>query len=114
MAFKAYHYEHVNDFIRYYASELVRLDIIEVLDNGISNETDAKLFCDFIPTLLEQRLVDEKLGKDAPVDIGSAIISDLHYERPVPLSAMLALKLCGRPCWIRCSPIAVAAITKEP
>ena len=80
MTFKPYHYEHVNDFIRYYATEMVRLDVIEVLDKGISNETDAKLFCDFIPSLLDRRLADEKSGKDVSVDIGSGIISDLHYE----------------------------------
>ncbi len=80
MSFKPYHYEHVNDFIRYYATEMLRLDVIELLDKGISNEKDAKLFCDFIPILLDQRLADEKSGKNVPIDIGSAIISDLHYE----------------------------------
>lgn len=80
MTFKPYHYDHVNDFIRYYAKEMGRRDVIAVLDKGISNEADAKLFCDFIPPLLDQRLADEKSGKVVPVDIGSAIISDLHYE----------------------------------
>lgn len=80
MTFKPYHYDHVNDFIRYYASSMGRADIIAILDGGIASEQDAKVFCDFIPLLLDQRLADEKSAKNVPVENGSAIIADLHYE----------------------------------
>jgi len=80
MTFKPYHYDHINDFLRYYASSMDRSDIVEILDNGISSERDAKVFCEFIPLLLDQRLADERSGSDVPVENGSAIISDLHYE----------------------------------
>lgn len=80
MTFKPYHYSHIDDFIRYYASSLGYTEIIRILDSGISNEQDAKTFCDFIPVLLDQRLADEESGKIVPVENGSAIISDLHYE----------------------------------
>lgn len=80
MTFKPYHYDQISDFLRYYASSMGRPDVIAILDNGITSEQDAKVFCEFIPALLDQRLEDEKLGKTVPVDIGSAIISDLHYE----------------------------------
>lgn len=80
MTFKPYHYDHINDFLRYYASSLGRSDIIAILDSGISSEQDAKVFCEFIPLLLDQRLADEKAGKIVAVENGSAIISDLHYE----------------------------------
>ena len=80
MSFKPYHYAHVENFIRYYANSLGNLNVIRILDNGIKTESDAKTFCDFIPVLLDNRLADEKANKNVPVDIGSAIISDLHYE----------------------------------
>ena len=80
MSFKPYHYEHVSDFIRYYAKELACSSVIEIMEKGILSEQNARTFCDFIPVLLDARLADEKAGKHAPVDIGSAVISDLHYE----------------------------------
>lgn len=80
MSFKPYHYDYINDFLRYYAESLGYGDIITIMDKGISTEQDAKTFCDFIPVLLDQRLVDEKSGKQFPVEIGSAVIPDLHYE----------------------------------
>lgn len=80
MKFKPYHYYHVDDFLRYYASSLQRSDIVEILDEGISTEKEAKVFCDFIPVILDQRLADEESGKSVPIDIGSAVIPDLHYE----------------------------------
>ena len=80
MSFKPYHYDHVNDLIRYYAAELNRPQIIQILDAGIQSEIDARAFCDFIPELLDARIADENAGKTTPVEIGSAVISDLHYE----------------------------------
>ncbi|TGG93843.1 hypothetical protein E4656_06510 [Natronospirillum operosum] len=80
MTFKPYHYDHVNDLLRYYASSMARPDIIAILDNGISSERDAQVFCEFIPLLLDQRLVDEESGNDVPVENGSATIADLHHE----------------------------------
>lgn len=80
MTFKPYHYDHVNDFLRYYASSMGRADIVAILDGGITGEQDAKVFCDFIPLLLDQRLADEKSAKNVPVENGSAMIADLHYE----------------------------------
>ncbi|MGM8227481.1 hypothetical protein ACSV5M_12915 [Cellvibrio sp. ARAG 10.3] len=80
MTFKPYHYAYIDDFLRYYASSLGYTDVIRILDNGIATEQDAKVFCDFIPVVLDQRLADEESGKIAPLGNGSAIISDLHYE----------------------------------
>ncbi len=80
MTFKPYHYDHINDFLRYYASTLGYTDIVAILDNGIFTEQEASTFCEFIPVLLDQRLADEESGKSLPVEIGSAVISDLHYE----------------------------------
>lgn len=80
MIFKPYLYDHIDDFLRYYALSLGRTDVIQILDNGISTEKEAKTFCDFIPVVLDQRLADEESGKVVPVESGSAIISDLHYE----------------------------------
>ncbi len=80
MKFKPYHYEHVDDFLHYYASSLGYSEITRILDEGISTEKDAKVFCDFIPVILDQRLADEESGKAVPIDIGSAVIPDLHYE----------------------------------
>lgn len=80
MTFKPYHYNYINDILRYYASSLGYTNIIAILDNGISTELEAKAFCEFIPVLLDQRLADEESGKSLPVEIGSAIIPDLHYE----------------------------------
>lgn len=80
MKFTPYHYEHVDEFIRYYADELDYPTVVEILDKGITSEKDARTFCDFIPILLDQRLADENSGKKPPVDIGSGVISDLHYE----------------------------------
>lgn len=80
MTFKPYHYAHIDDFLRYYALSLGHYDVIKVLDRGISTEDDAKTFCEFIPVLLDQRLADEESGKKVPVENGSAVISDLHYE----------------------------------
>jgi hypothetical protein len=80
MTFKPYHYDHIDDFLRYYALSLGRTDVIQILDNGISTEKEAKTFCDFIPVVLDQRLADEESGKVVPVESGSATISDLHYE----------------------------------
>lgn len=80
MIFKPYHYDHIDDFLRYYALSLGRTDVIQILDDGISTEKEAKTFCDFIPVVLDQRLADEESGKVVPVESGSAIISDLHYE----------------------------------
>ena len=80
MTFQPYHYDHINDFLRYYASSLGHAEIIRILDNGISTEQDAKIFCNFIPLILDQRLLDEEAGKSLPIEIGSAIIPDLHYE----------------------------------
>lgn len=80
MSFTPYHYHHVNDFLRYYASSMARADIIAILDRGIYTEQDAKVFCDFIPLLLDRLLADEKSAKNVPVENGSGIIADLHYE----------------------------------
>lgn len=80
MSFKPYHYKHIDPFIRYYALSLNYPEIISVMDEGIKSQNDAKSFCDFIPVLLDQRLADEKVGKELPVDIGSSVIADLHYE----------------------------------
>lgn len=80
MTFKPHHYVHVDDFLRYYASSLGYTNVIQILDAGISTEQEAKIFCEFIPVLLDQRLADEESGKIVPVENGSAIISDLHYE----------------------------------
>lgn len=80
MSFKPYHYAHVDEFLRYYANFLGNKEILAILDSGINSEQDAKTFCDFIPVLLDQRLADEESGKSMPIEIGSAIISDLHYE----------------------------------
>jgi hypothetical protein len=80
MTFKPYHYDHIDDFLRYYALSLGRTDVIQILDNGISTEKEAKKFCDFIPVVLDHRLADEESGKVVPVESSSAIISDLHYE----------------------------------
>lgn len=80
MSFKPYHYSHINDFLRYYATSLGHNDIIQILDQGISTEQDAKIFCDFIPIVLDKRLADEESGREVPVENGSAVISDLHYE----------------------------------
>lgn len=70
----------VNDLLRYYAASLERPDIIKILDNGIESKNDAIAFCDFIPNLLDRRLEDERSGKTLPIEIGSAVIPDLHYE----------------------------------
>jgi hypothetical protein len=80
MSFKPYHYEHIKDFILYYASSLGRPDIKNILENGISCYDDAKLFCEFIPVILDQRKTDEKLNSSTPVEIGTGVIQDLHYE----------------------------------
>ena len=80
MTFKPYHYDYINDFLRYYASSLGYADVIAILDNGISSAEEAKAFCGFIPVVLDQRLADEESGKSVPVGIGSGVISDLHYE----------------------------------
>lgn len=80
MSFKPYHYEHIDGVIRHYALSLNAPEITHIMDNGIQSEGDAKRFCDFIPMLLDQRLADEQSGKDMPIDIGSGMIADLHYE----------------------------------
>lgn len=80
MTFKPYHYDYIDEVIRYYASSLGHTDIIDILNNGISTEREAKIFCDFIPLILDQHLVDEEAGKSIPIEIGSAMIPDLHYE----------------------------------
>ena len=80
MTFKPYHYAYIDDFLRYYASSLGYSDVIRILDNGITTEQEAKAFCDFIPVVLDQRLADEESGKIVPIENGSAVISDLHYE----------------------------------
>lgn len=80
MTFKPYHYDYINDFLRYYASSLGHTEVIKILDSGISTEQDAKTFCEFIPVLLDQRLADEELGKVVPVENGTGVILDLHYE----------------------------------
>lgn len=80
MKFKPYHHDNINDFLRYYASSLGYTHIVAILDNGISTEKEAKLFCEFIPVVLDQRLADEESGKTLPVEIGSAVIPELHYE----------------------------------
>lgn len=80
MRFKPYHHDYIADFLRYYASSLGHINIIRILDNGISNEQEAKTFCEFIPAVLDQRLADEEAGKAVPVENGSAIIPDLYYE----------------------------------
>ena len=80
MKFKPYHYDHIDEFIRYYAISLNHPEIITILDNGINTQAEAKAFCDFIPALLDQRLADEQSNKKMPIDIGSAVIADLHYE----------------------------------
>lgn len=80
MTFRPHHYAHIDDFLRYYALSLGHNDIIQILNSGILSEQDAKTFCDFIPIVLDQRFADEELGRKTPVEIGSAIISDLHYE----------------------------------
>ena len=80
MTFKPYHYDYINDFLRYYALSLAYTEVIEILDSGISTEQEAKTFCEFIPVVLDQRLADEKSGKSVPVENGSAVIPDLHYE----------------------------------
>lgn len=80
MKFKTYHYPHVDDLIRYYVSSLNNSKVLEIMDNGIQSEADSKLFCEFMPTLLDQRYADEKSGKDVPVEIGTGVIPELHYE----------------------------------
>lgn len=80
MKFSPYHYGYIDDFLRYYASSLGYTNIIAILDKSILTEQDAKAFCDFIPILLDQRLADEESGKSLLVEIGSAVIPDLHYE----------------------------------
>ena len=80
MKFKPYHYDHVDEFIRYYALALNCTEIITIMDGGIKTQIEAKTFCDFIPALLDQRLTDEQSNKKIPIDIGSAVIADLHYE----------------------------------
>lgn len=80
MSFKPYHYAHVNEFIRFYAARLGNIRVVDLLDKGIKSEEEARIFCDFIPILLDQRAVDEESSESFPVDIGSAVISDLHYE----------------------------------
>ena len=80
MKFTPYHYKYIDELIRYYASSLSQPKITSILDNGIQSEDDAKEFCNFIPTLLDQRFDDEKSEKNIPVDIGTGIIPDLHYE----------------------------------
>jgi|GEM_PF-3087442 len=80
MSFKPYHYDHIDGFIRHYALSLNAQGVIDVMNNGIQSESDAKTFCDFIPILLDQRLADEQAGKQMPIDIGSGVIGDLHHE----------------------------------
>ena len=80
MTFKPYHYDYIDEFLRYYASSLGYESVITILNNGIKSEGDARIFCDFIPVLLDQRLEDEKSGKIVPVENGSAVIPDLNYE----------------------------------
>lgn len=80
MTFKPYHNGYIDEVLRYYASSLGHTDVVDILDKGISSEREAKIFCDFIPIILDQRLADEESGKSVPVEIGSAIIPDLHYE----------------------------------
>lgn len=80
MKFTPYHYPHIDELLRYYALSLGYNDIVKILDRGIVTEQDAYAFCNFIPVLLDQRMADEESDKPVPVDIGSAVISDLHYE----------------------------------
>jgi hypothetical protein len=80
MSFNPYHYEYIKDFILYYASIMERPDIKEILNNGILCDKDAKLFCDFIPIILDQRKADEEADIPRPIEIGTGVIQDLHYE----------------------------------
>ena len=80
MTFKPYHYHHVNDFLRYYASSMGRADIIAILDRGISTEQDAKVFAILCLCYLISVWLTKKSAKNVPVENGSAMIADLHYE----------------------------------
>ncbi len=74
-------YSHVNDLISYYASTLQRLEILGIVNSGISSKEQAEEFSRFIWTMVEAINEDEESG--VPV-LGSKdntdMLPDINYE----------------------------------
>src|SRR6187402_958496 len=56
-------YPHVNDLIVFYMEENRRSDIAKIMVYGISEEADAKTFCQFIWSTIDQIHKDAETGR---------------------------------------------------
>lgn len=74
-------YPHVNDLIVFYMEENRRSDIAKIMVYGISEEVEAKTFCQFIWSTIDQIHKDAETGR---VVLGrpdnTVILPDLSYE----------------------------------
>ena len=74
-------YHHVNDLLRYYASEKGRDDVLGLLDSGVESRKDAEVLSRFVWTVAELVTEDEEKGR---VVLGSSdnteMLQDFSYE----------------------------------
>lgn len=74
-------YPRVNELIVFYMEENKRSDIAKIMVYGISDEADAKVFCQFIWNTIDKIYKDAELGR--PVlgrSDNTDILPDLSYE----------------------------------
>ena len=70
MKFKTTHYHYVPDFLKKYADTMNKPDVVSIIDNGILNLDDAKVFTNFIPSFLDYI-------RENNIDVD---IADISYE----------------------------------
>lgn len=74
-------YPHVKDFIEYYANDLANHKIVELINTGINNCEDAKVFCKFIWDMADKMASDCDAGKEVHGQVeNSDVLPDIHYE----------------------------------
>lgn len=74
-------YPHINDLLAFYLDEADDQEIIRIFNNGITNETDAKLFCHFIWQTVDKIHDDEESSRLVLNRLDNTdMLPDLSYE----------------------------------
>lgn len=74
-------YAHVNDFIEYYLPKVGGSDVKSVLESGVTNEIEAKIFTSFIIKMVDAIHDDAENGIEVLGDVdNSDILPDISYE----------------------------------
>jgi hypothetical protein len=80
-------YSHVRDLVFYYANQLSDQRVLDVLEDGLKSEDDAKYFSYFIWKMIDQMAEDRENGVEV---LGgkdnTSMLPDVSYELDVLMS----------------------------